>query len=257
MKLIPCQSTQPVLFGLFLSLDVCCSCAGLRGKGAPGQAGGLRFGGRRVVRRLPSGARSRGPSPNSLRLLRSATFKQAATSQSTKRAARAGHEPCAPQRRRGALRPARARLCGNVDGVRRKSQHGAARADSCFSSQTRNGGSAAGGTRQGRFLGRRAAQGLRPRAQRVRELTCRRMSERRERSERSEFGDGPQDRAAQCSRRTRRPPQHEPLPGTACRAAQTPRESSRPRTAATRRKRPTEPAFRFVRRRTYQVRCSN
>ena len=41
------------------------------------------------------------------------TFKQAATSQSTKRAARAGHEPSAPQRRRGPLRPARTRLCRN------------------------------------------------------------------------------------------------------------------------------------------------
>ncbi len=39
------------------------------------------------------------------------TLKQAATSQSTKRAARAGHEPCAPPRRRGAAPTRRPRLC--------------------------------------------------------------------------------------------------------------------------------------------------
>jgi hypothetical protein len=33
----------------------------------------------------------------------------------------------------------------------------------------------------------------------LRELTCRRLFERSERSERSEFGDGPRDRAAQGS----------------------------------------------------------
>jgi hypothetical protein len=42
----------------------------LRSKGAPGQASALHCGGRRV-RRLPSSARSFGPSPNSLRSLRS------------------------------------------------------------------------------------------------------------------------------------------------------------------------------------------
>jgi len=43
-------------------------------------------------------------------------------------------------------------------------------------------------------LRRRGAQGSWPRAQRVRDLTCRRLFERSERSERSEFGDGPRDR---------------------------------------------------------------
>ena len=52
-------------------------------------------------------------------------LKQTSTSQFTRRAARAGHEPCAPQRRRGALRPARAHLCGHVVGFRRKIFRGA------------------------------------------------------------------------------------------------------------------------------------
>ena len=64
------------------------SCSRLCGsrQAVPGR--GSCCGGRRV-RRLRCGARSCGPSPNSLRSLRSATFKQAATSQSTN-ALRAG-----------------------------------------------------------------------------------------------------------------------------------------------------------------------
>ena len=48
---------------------------------------------------------------------------------------------------------------------------------------------------------RRGAQGSWPaRASALRDLTCRRLFERSERSERSEFGDGPRDRAPQGSR---------------------------------------------------------
>ena len=56
------------------------------------------------------------------------------------------------------------------------------------------------GTGCGAPVRRRGAQGSWPRAQRVRDLTCRRLFERSERSERSEFGDGPRDRAPQGSR---------------------------------------------------------
>ena len=75
---------------------------------------------------------------------------------------------------------------------------------------------AAGGIRRGRFLGRRGAQGLRPRAQRVREPTCRRLFERSARRARSEF----RRRAARPSTAAQsavpsRPPQHEPPPDTA------------------------------------------
>ena len=55
-----------------------------------------------------------------------------------------------------------------------------------------------------RLLGRRGAQGLRPRAQRDSSTFSSRLSERRERSERSEFRDGAQDRAPQGSRRVQR-----------------------------------------------------
>jgi hypothetical protein len=47
-----------------------------------------------------------------------AAFRQSRRSQFTRRAARAGHEPCAPRRPRGASQPARARLCGSVGGLR-------------------------------------------------------------------------------------------------------------------------------------------
>ena len=49
-----------------------------------------------------------------------------------------------------------------------------------------------------------------------------------ERSERSELCGATSIRAPQRSRRTRRPPQHEPRPGTACRAAHTPRPMPHP-----------------------------
>jgi hypothetical protein len=68
------------------------------------------------IRRLPSGAQSRGPSPNSLRF---AASKQRRRVSLRTRCAR-GHEPSAPQRLRGALRPARTRLCRNAGGFRRE-----------------------------------------------------------------------------------------------------------------------------------------
>ncbi len=64
------------------------SCFRLRGSRRAVPGGGSCGSGRRV-HRLHCGARSCGPSPNSLRLLRRATFKQAATSQFTN-ALRAG-----------------------------------------------------------------------------------------------------------------------------------------------------------------------
>ena len=54
----------------------------------------------------------------------------------------------------------------------------------------------------------------------LRRLTCRRLFEGSERSERSEFGDGPGDRAPEGSRRTRRPPQRS---ADACPGAPLPR----------------------------------
>ena len=55
------------------------------------------------------------------------------------------------------------------------------------------------------------------RAQRASTTDSRALFERSERSERSEFGRATYARAPQRSRLTRRPLQHEPLLGTACR----------------------------------------
>ena len=52
-------------------------------------------------------------------------------------------------------------------------------------------------------------------------------------------------RVPQRSRRTRRPPQHEPRPGTACRASQTPQQSGEPRTHAVSVKRTTQSRHAF------------
>ncbi len=149
----------------------CCGLSGQRRVRAGRRASLRRSAG---YSRLRCGARSRGPSPNSLRSLRCATFKQAATSQFTKRAARAGHEPCAPRRLRGALRPPRTHLCGNACSAPEKSKSGnVPQGSPCSPSQTQNGGSAAGGTRQGRFLGRRGAEVQGRRACALQQLTRR------------------------------------------------------------------------------------
>ena len=158
-------------------------------------------------RRLRCGARSCGPSPNSLRSLRSAAFRQAATSQSTN-ALRAGPQAlCSspPQRRPPA--------CPDAP-LRRRWSPSVERLPTVLL--------AAGGTRQGRFLGRRGAERMGRRAQRASITDSRALLERSERSERSEFDRATHARAPQRSRRTRRPPEHESLPGTACREPRRP-----------------------------------
>ena len=144
-----------------------------------------------------------------------AMFRQTATSQFTLRAARAGHVPCAPQRRRGALRPARAHLCRQVGAL---SPNDSPR----FCSRWAVGG-------RGDFWGdeeRRAKVGARSVHQQLTRRVC--LSEA-ERSERSELCGETLDRAPQCSRRTRRPAQHEPPPPTARREPRQPsQEDSKP-----------------------------
>jgi len=77
---------------------------------------------------------------------------------------------------------------------------------------------AAGGSRQGRFVGRREAQPSGRSAQRASWTDSAHLFERSERSERSELCGATQGRASQRSRRSR-PPHHEPLPAAACREA--------------------------------------
>ena len=164
-----------VVFGLRGGFDGCNGKVfrGRAGKGAPGQASALRFGGRRV-RRLPSGAQSPGPSPNSLRSLRSLRSnrrRQVSLRSALRARARSlpllsaeeahCHLPGPTFEATVAVCSAKAKLCLRSN---RSSLFLEARPDG------------AGGTRQGRFQGRRAAQ---------------------------------------CIRCTQRPPLHEPLSGTA------------------------------------------
>ena len=100
----------------------------------PGQAATLRFGGR--LRRLPCGARSLAASPNLTAFTAVHCAQTVATSQFTKRAARAGLG-LVSRRHTGAPRPARAALCASTGGVRRNRR--------CYDL-------AAGGVRQGRFV---------------------------------------------------------------------------------------------------------
>ncbi len=91
-----------------------------------------------------------------------------------------------PRRPAGALPPARARLCGANGGVRCEAPIPVA--------------FAAGGTRQGRFVGRRGEEDWGRRAQRASWTDSPHLSERSERSERSELCGATPGRAPQRSR---------------------------------------------------------
>jgi len=83
----------------------------------------------------------------------------------------------------------------------------------------------------------------------LQQLTCRRLFERSERSERSEFGDGPRDRAAQGSRRAASTAEakRSSLPGCGFARASA-RMQSRRRSSAACRKQPAHAYRRFMRR---------
>ena len=135
-----------------------------------------------ALRRLHCAARSGVAPQNSLRSLRSNSRGE---SEHEARCARRPR-PCAARRSRN--RPWRAAPAAKA--LRRFLPR---TRETCLQRRARAGCAAP--------LRRRASQGVWPRAQRARELTCRRLFERSERSERSEFGDGPRDREAQGSRR--------------------------------------------------------
>ena len=116
------------------------------------------------------------PSLNSLRSLRSLRSDNA-TSQITTRAAREGRKPCASRRSRYAPQPARQRLGWNLSGSRRSFPRTSTLLPRCAR--------AALGVRGKR----RGAQWAWPRAQRASLSDPSRLSERRERSEQSEFRD--------------------------------------------------------------------
>jgi hypothetical protein len=140
------------------------------------------------------------------RYVRFALYAQTtATSQFTKRASRAGHEPCASRLRRGAPPAARPRLCRTTEVF----AEGAAqwwnsrqavpgRGDFCGGEKRRPG---VGARSALRCLTRRGCLSVESEAN-VASSAARPQAEHRS-------GVGAQ----------RRPPQHEPLPGTACRDA--------------------------------------
>jgi hypothetical protein len=180
----------------------------LRGsrRAAPGRGS---CGGGRRVQRLRCGARTFGPSPNSLRSLRSLpSNRRRQVSLRGALRARAESPPLltAPEIATAGYRPPRARR-GFV-----------------FRGNTPDGSAKA---RPGRW--QRASEALRngglsARARSApRRLTCRHLSERRERSERSEFGDGPKVRVPEGSRCTQQPPQRS---ADACPGAPLPRSLS-------------------------------
>ncbi len=128
-----------------------------------------------------------------------------AASQITKRAARAGHEPCASRLRRGAPPATRPRLCRTTEplGLRETQwcpsrQADPGRGDFCGDEKRRAG---VGARSALRYLTRRGCLNG-ANAVRVVSSAARPRTEHRS-------GVGAQ----------RRPPQHEPLPGSACRDA--------------------------------------
>jgi hypothetical protein len=135
--------------------------------------------------RLHCGARSEVARPNSLRSLRSLRSDNRRESVLEARCARRPR-PCAPRRHRN--RPRRVPP--------------AAQAPLAFFAEARDVSAKAcpGRLRSASEAPSSAGRVARARSA-LRQLTCRRLFERSERSERSEFGDGPRDRAAQGSRR--------------------------------------------------------
>ena len=185
-------------------------CGGWGGKGAPGQAGGLRFCGR------PGTADSAVVlTPGSRRRTHSAPFgrcvQTTAASQCLKRASAPTPEfRSSPPKRRPPTCPSaplRKRFRWSVEGPNRFLL-------------------AAGGTRRRRFLWRRAAQAWGSARLRASSTDSPRLSERSE-TKLSVVSSAarPPGRAAQCSRRTRRPPQHEPPLGTARREPRQPKQA--------------------------------
>jgi hypothetical protein len=132
-----------------------------------------------------------------------ATLKQPQQASQRARFAR-GRKPCAARRFRGALPGLRARLCTEIVGAP--------------AGEHQQPGFAAGGSRRGRSLWRRGAQAQGRRALARFVSSSPRLSERSAQHEVSSAARPcDEHRSAVCA--TRRPPQCEPPPATACREA--------------------------------------
>ena len=199
----PAHCNDPSAFGPLSSMNVCFACDHLRGKGAPGQGCVLHLGGRRC--------RADCPAMLGLVACRQTHFAHCVRCVQTDgdksvdeaRCAR-GHEPCASRRLRGALRPTRACLCCHHCGSRSNSTaRGSRRA-------APGGGDLCGDEKRRLGVGARSA---------LRQLTRRGCLNGA--NEVSEVSSAARPQAEHRSGvdAKRRPPPHEPPPGTACRAA--------------------------------------
>ena len=167
------------------------------------------------------------PSQNSLRSLRSLRSNSRDESEHEARCAR-GHKPCASRRRKGALPAARPRLCRGIEvrvaGTPRWWPRGRRHPAGAISGAARSAG-----------LGSARSSHLSA----LRELTRRACPSAANAVSVASCAARPQAEHRSAVVAKRRPPQHEPLPGAACRDALTFRtQSGRPRTAAMCRQQP-------------------
>ena len=228
--------------GPLLPLGLRLACGHLGGQGACGQAAARDGGGRRCA---PTALRCSAPGPRrETPFVRCAHCGQTvATSQSTKRAARAGPEPCAARRRPHAPRPARMHLCSCSGGVRRDPHH-----RRWHSRQAApGGGSLWSGEEHSPGVGARSA--LRP-------LTRRDCLTAVSAANAGSFATRPQGEHRSAVVAKRRPLQREQPPGAACRDAKKAAVSDRQRSAATGRKPPVGGRA-FMRRGSRPARWSN
>ncbi len=213
--------------GPLLTFDDCCAGLGWRGKGTPGQAAALRLGGRRYA---PTPLRCSVSRPR--RRTHSATcgrcVRTASTSQKTKRAARAATSPALL-----GTSEARLRLPGRAS---------AEPAAACETRRTSGGLRGRRCPRGAISVATRSAAPGSARESALRGLTCRGCSNA------ATVGRAVSSAARPwCEHRSgvgaqRRPPQHEPLAGSACRDAPIANASGQRRTSATGREQPpTEP----------------
>ena len=182
---------------------ICFARGDLRGKGTSGQAAALRWSGLRFA---PTSLRCSvlWPAAELTSLTSFATFKQPAASQSLIRAARGGHKPCAARRSKGALQPARTRLRVWPRLFPGRTTTGSAR------QAVPGGGDFCGDEKRSPEVGARSAHP---------HLTRRGCLSGVSAANVASSAARPQDEHRSGVGAKRRPPQHEPPPGTACRAS--------------------------------------
>ena len=144
-------------------------------------------------------------SHNSLRSLRSLRSDRCDESEHEAREYARGHEPCASRRRKGALPAARPRLCRSTEVFGPRTSHW------WLSRQAMPGGGDLWGAEE-RNLGVGARSALR-------HLTRRVCPSVESAANVASYATRPQGEHRKAVGAKRRPPHHEPLPGTACRDA--------------------------------------